>query len=283
MTSGPSQAPRQDRGRAGIGTVVSAALLVAILLGGSIAFAINRTSDNQVAPTAPSTVPVPTSSVPGGGQDGFGVPEVDLFGRRVDIPTNPHGHLREQRSPQKRAGDSDWLTATPAGLREAGGWQRVHGVVVPFSTSDGPTRLHDGVPGGYARTPQGAALAAAMTVYQVAARPGDRAVLRDRLVLTAADQARFDEGIKTGKLPPQQPEWVTRTLLAYDAFRIDSYAEDLAVVKLALREQESTQTRSWVTATVPMVWSGGDWRLRGSGTQLPSAVTFDLAGWTTWS
>ncbi|MFE9328265.1 hypothetical protein ACIHDR_46015 [Nocardia sp. NPDC052278] len=284
MTSDDISGQKPQGERPSIWAIASGTLLVMILIGGSVAFAINRTSGgHDTTPTASPTLSASTPAAPRRGEGGFGIPEIDQFGRRVDIPNNPDGQLREQSTRQKRIGDHDWLTAAPAGLREQGGWQRIHGAVVPISSSDGPTRIQDGVPGGYARTPQGAALAASMSVYQVGARPGDRAVLRARMVLTSADQASFDDMIAKGKLPRQQPEVVTRALIAHDAFRIDTYADDLAIVRLAVRGTTTATERSWVTVTVPMVWYDDDWRLRGSGGQLPTEVVHDLGGWTQWS
>lgn len=271
--------------RTNLPTIAAATLLVAIMIAGSIAFAINHTTNGHQPANSPSTATSAAAPVPSGAStgEGFDVPETDLFGRRIDIPHNPDGVLRAQTIAPKHAGDPDWMSAAPAGLREQGGWQRVHGAVVPFSTSDGPTRIHDGVADGYAHTPQGAALAAVMSLYQVAARPGDRAVSAARLVLSPAVQATLDSGINSGRLPHQQPEVLTRTLIAYDAFRIDTFADDLAVVRLAVRGEQSTRGRSWVTARIPMVWYQGDWRLRGNGNQLPTETIYDLAGWTQWS
>ncbi|MEU5762217.1 hypothetical protein [Nocardia sp. NPDC047648] len=261
-------------------TVASVALLALILIAAAIAFAAHRT---HTSTTGRDPVAATTSAPPATGES-FDVPTVDAFGRRVDIPRNPAGQLRAQTGPVRQPSDPDWLTAPPSGLAEPGGWQRVHGAVVPFSTSDGPTRVRDGIAAGYAHTPQGAAVAAAASINQVAARPGDRALVAARMVLTAADQAAFDAGIAAGKLPVQQPESVTRALVAPDAYRIDSYATDLAVLRLAARTPtEPTGTRSWVTVTVGMVWHEGDWRLRGNGQQLPTTTTTDLTGWTRWS
>ncbi|MGY2116576.1 hypothetical protein ACW9HR_21950 [Nocardia gipuzkoensis] len=263
-------------------TVASVSLLALIIIGASIAFAVHRT-DSDTDDTG-SPVTATTSAPPAVTGEGFQVPEIDVFGRRVDLPRNPAGQLREQTSPARSPGDPDWLTAPPAGLAQAGGWQRVHGAVVPFSTSDGPTHVRDGIAASYAHTPQGAALAAAASINQVAARPGDRALVAARMVLTPADHAAFNTGIASGKLPVQQPESVTRTLVASDAFRVESYSADLAVLRLAARAPgERSGVRSWVTVTVPMVWHDGDWRIRGNGHQLPTATVTDLTGWTRWS
>ncbi|PPJ35880.1 hypothetical protein C5E45_23860 [Nocardia nova] len=276
--------------------ILAAAFLGVAVVAGSVVFVATRdqhpgSSANALGSTSSSAV-VPTTVAPGTVR-GFGVPEADVFGRRVDIPQDPAGTIVAQHPElQKKPTDPDWLTATPAGLCQRqsggssvcspGGWQKVHGAVVPVSTSDGPTRIEAGVAAGYAHTPQGAALAAAYTVYEVAARPGDRILRSLRVLLTAADQQQFDTAAAEGRLPDQLDEFSTRWMLALDGFRVDQYSDDYAVVSLAARALDDGQQPTWSAATVPMVWHNGDWLLRGTGQQLPTRTIHDLAGWTTW-
>ncbi|MEZ2122978.1 hypothetical protein QWU44_11420, partial [Corynebacterium sp. CCM 9203] len=86
----------------------------------------------------------------------------DLVGRRVVYPTNPLGDLLPDDGTALHEGDRGWLTKVP--VIE---WQRLregdpthYPVDLPFTASDGPWRMIHGVPAGYSRTPQGAALAA---------------------------------------------------------------------------------------------------------------------------
>jgi hypothetical protein len=173
------------------------------------------------------------------------------------------------------------LTAAPAGLGDKGGWQKVHGAVVPFSTSDGPTRITDGATAGYAHTPQGAVLAAAYTLNQIGARPGDSAMLNVRTVLTPEARAQFE----AGRMPMQQPDSITRFLVAPDAFKIDQYADDFCIVRLATRASgtDASEGPAWTTGPLPMVWDGNDWKLRFSGGQIGTETIHDLVGWTQWA
>lgn len=287
-----TSAPRAEHLRPG--WILSTTFLCLVIVAGAITFALTRHNDHPATPalTTPTLPPSPTATVAPGSVPGLGVPEADIFGRRVDIPTDPAGAILTQRpETQKKPTDPDWLTAAPAGLCDRrigmtecapGGWQRIHGAVVPMSSSDGPTRIDTGVAAGYAHTPQGAALAAAYTVYEIAARPAD-SVLRDqRAILTDADRRQFDAAAAQGRLPAQLDEAYTRWMLAVDAFRVDSYADDYAVISLAARAAPDGDRPSWSAVAVPMVWHDGDWRVRGTGTQLPTRTVHDLAGWTTW-
>lgn len=81
-------------------------------------------------------------------------PVFDPLGRVSYVPRDPAGAVLDQVTPS----GSRPVTAPPAGVI----LERVHGnMTLPFSTSDGPTAIDDsGVATGFARTPQGAALAA---------------------------------------------------------------------------------------------------------------------------
>ncbi len=274
--------------------ILAAGFLALIIVAGSVAFAVHHHRPHASGAAASTTaLPPETVAVTPGAVGGvFGVPQADPFGRRVDIPTDPAGELRPQQPGlHKQPSAPDWLTAAPAGLCrsqdehqacEPGGWQRVHGAVVPFSTSDGPTRLVQGVAAGYAHTPQGAALAAAYSAYEVAARPGDRVMLATRLLLPPAEQQAFDAGIRAGTLPIQQDQATTRWMLAWDAFEIQNYTDDFAVIELAARAPDTDATPTWNAVTIPMVWHNDDWLVRGTGTQLPVQPVHQLAGWTPW-
>ncbi|MGW6728761.1 hypothetical protein ACWF9G_22915 [Nocardia sp. NPDC055029] len=254
-------------------------LIILVVVGLSIAF--TRTRSEDTAPTTTTTAPTTTSAP---AATGFATPQVDTFGRRVDVPNNLAGQPLEQTVAQRKPTDPEWKTAAPAGTRDKGGWQRVSGAVVPFSTSDGPTRLDSGIPTGYAHTPQGAALAAAYVMWETGARPGDRALRERMVVMTPAQLAEFDRLKAAGKVPDQQPESVTRYMLAPDAFRVESFSDDLCVLYLATRsEPDKNGAERWISSQLAMVWDGRDWRMQlPADSRLPQQTVFSLAGWTTW-
>jgi hypothetical protein len=211
--------------------------------------------------------------------DAFEAPAADIFGRRVDIPKVPSGQsLPQDASQQKKASDPDWLTAAPAGTQGLGGWQRVYGVSVPFSTSDGPSRMEDGLALGYSRTPQGAALAMMQIYYRTFARPADDKIRDRQMVLTPEDKVTVAQRKAEGKLPEQLPESATKYIVATDAFRILSFSPDAALVGVAGRGPAST----WLAQQAQMVWVNGDWRLKGDAANRKQETITSLGGWTRW-
>ena len=261
------------------GLIASAAVLALIVVAGVFVYVGHDDPDEHRAPDA---LPAPAAGM---GATGFGAPEVDLFGRRVDIPNNPSGQpLAQDVSQQKTPSDDDWLTAAPAGTTGPRGWQRVYGASVPFSTSDGPTRVDDsGLAVGYSHTPQGAALAAAQITYRLNARPADRGLYSRQVQASAQQLAAYDKALDNDKLPEQQPERITRYLVAPDAFRIENYADDMAIVRLAARGPANEGKPAWAAVRLVMVWDSGDWRLKPTDSAgSPTEYVDSIAGWTKW-
>lgn len=271
--------------RRGSASMILSLIAVGLVVIGALVTGLSRCGGRDDA--APTPAPTGGSS-PTTGTDsqatGFALPEVDPFGRRVDIPNNAAGQPLPQTPILHRPTDPDWVTAAPAGTSGPGGWQRVYGVMVPFSTSDGPTTITGGVPSGWTHTPQGCALAAAWIGWQLNARPGDRS-LRERATVTSAqDLATFDREKAAGRIPDFGPESLTRWLLASDAFRITTWQDDLCVVRLGTRyAPDAVGTARWLSIQAAMVWDRTTWRLRlADGGQPTQELVYSIAGWTTW-
>ncbi|MFD4429703.1 hypothetical protein [Nocardia sp. NPDC058497] len=262
------------RDRASFGMIASGALLALILVVGAVVYFTSSDAEIDSAP--------PPAQAAGG--TGFADPEIDLLGRRVDVPNNPAGQpLAQIPGTQRTPVDSDWLTGAPEGTTKPHGWQRVYGASVPFSTSDGPTRISDGLAVGYARTPQGAALAAAQITYRLNARPADRDLYVTQVRVSSAQLAAYDSALSSDRLPKQQPEKVTRYFVASDAFRIDDYADDMAIVRLASRGPVIDGKQLYAAMRMIVVWDEGDWRLKPSTTNnTQTEYVESLAGWTKW-
>lgn len=281
MSAPDSPKPEAPK-RAPVSLVLSAALLALILVGALGVWLMNRDNDNSTA--SPSSSGTSATAESGPVPTGFAAPDVDPFGRRVDIPNNKYGQPLAQTQPPLREGDPRWLTAAPV-LPEQGGWQRVFGVSVPFSTSDGPTAMVDNVPVGYSHTPQGAFLAAMYATWESYARPGDWP-LRERMQVTdAAGKAKFDQLKAAGKVPDFAPAAATKWLLAPNAYRVESWSAtgDLCVLRLATgAPADKAGKPQWLSSQVVMVWDG-TWRLRlPADNSLPKTTINSLSGWTTW-
>lgn len=263
------------RDRVSFGAVASGAVLVLILIAGVIVY---FTRDDSSAADNPAVATEASSAT------GFSTPEVDILGRRVDIPNNPAGQpLVQDPGLQRRPSDPDWLSGAPHGTTGPYGWQRVYGASVPFSTSDGPTRIEDSLAVGYSHTPQGAVLAAAQITYRLNARPADRDLYVRQVRVTAQQIAAYDQALAADRLPEQQPEKVTRYFVASDAFKVDDYADDMAIVRLASRGAVIDGKQLWAAIRLIMVWDAGDWRLKPAASSNPQTESLEsIAGWTKW-
>jgi hypothetical protein len=200
----------------------------------------------------------------------------DLFGNRLEIPAGDAG-TPAVPDPAARADPTrpDYLATAPAQLRWQRGWG---GAALPVSTSDGPTAIRDGIASGFARTPQGAALAAADALGRALAAP-DRIwqrVLAERYY--GGGQALVDRFARSRARTPDAARYVT----VPDGVRIASgYSSDYAIVEFATRDGLGYRIARW-----PMIWIDGDWRvsvpsdietLWGPGTYADL-----LAGFGTW-
>ncbi|WP_433526462.1 hypothetical protein ACQPZ2_17205 [Nocardia pseudovaccinii] len=263
------------RDRVSFGVIASAAVLVLIVVVGVFVY-VSRDDSGSGGDKA--------AAAANSGGEGFATPEVDILGRRVDVPNNPAGQpLPQDPTRQRRPSDADWLTAAPEGTTAPHGWQRVYGASVPFSTSDGPTYIEDGLAVGYSHTPQGAVLAAAQITYRLNARPADRDLYVRQVRVSAQQIAAYDKALSQDKLPQQQPEKVTKYFVASDAFKVENYADDLAIIQLATRGQVVDGKQLWAALRLVMIWDAGDWRLKPATSNNPQTEYVEsLNGWTKW-
>ncbi|RDI50645.1 hypothetical protein [Nocardia mexicana] len=267
--------------------LLGAAALVTVALAVTVTVAtVRRDGSGATAGSAP--VPVAdTSTVAAPGAEGFGAPETDMFGRRVDIPNNPAGQqLPQDPGAQRRPDDPQWLTAAPNPAETPGVRQRVFGgPVVRFSGSDGPARVEGKAATGYAHTPQGAVLAAEQNFWRTNANPSDRGLLLQLAAMSPEYLAEYDRLLAAGKVSDRLPDKLTPLLYASDAFRVDNYTDDRAVVDIARKAREVIDGQpTWVGMRLAVVWRDGDWKLTAvDGQQLVRIDSLrSIEGWTTW-
>ncbi|MBF6170282.1 hypothetical protein [Nocardia blacklockiae] len=279
MVSGPGGGPSLRL--LGFAAVLTVALAVTVTV-----VTTRRESAAPAAGGAPRPV-VSTSAVAEPAAAGFGAPDRDLFGRRVDIPDDPAGQaLPQEPAARQRPGDPRWQTAAPAPARGAGVWQRIFGgPVVRFSGSDGPARIEGRAAVGFAHTPQGAVLAAEQHFWRTNANPTDRELLLRLVAVSPEYLAEYDRQVAAGKVSAHLPEKLTPLLYASDAFRVDSYTDERAVVEFARKAREVIDGQpTWVGMRLAVVRRDDEWKLTAvDGQQLVRIDSLrSIEGWTTW-
>ena len=274
--------------------ITVAATTVVVIIIAAVVVAIVKAASSSGSHDAPAAAPPVSAAAPSGpvtGSDdpayrGFGDPTTDRFGRRVDVPKWSGGWALPQQPVSRAAWTPDSTTPMPAPSGMV--WEKVNdGAIVPFSTSDGPTRVSGGQAFGFAHTPQGAALAGWNIVQRIGAAVNAEAqtMYDTQTVMSPAQRAQLNTSLAA------QGPWyrsLTDEAISYltqaDAVRVTSYAPDFAVVAYATKtEPAEDNTPQWTTFRAQLLWSGGDWKLKydGSG-QDPTGTITSLEGWTTW-
>ncbi|MCU1641732.1 MAG: hypothetical protein JWN03_2007 [Nocardia sp.] len=207
----------------------------------------DHSNDSSPAPVTSTTLANPTAptGLPG-------LPTTDIFGNRLEVPSDPAGEPLPQ-DPRSRSDPSqpNYLTVAPARLQWQRGWG---GAALPVSSSDGPTSIEAGVASGFANTPQGAALAACDALARAFSAPEDiwRNVVRDRYA--GGGQALVD---RIAQSRAETPNAATYLVVPEGIRILPGYRPDFAVVQIAVRANSG-----WAYANWPMVWHEGDWRVR---------------------
>ncbi|MGV9822942.1 hypothetical protein [Nocardia xishanensis] len=200
-------------------------------------------------------------------------PSTDLFGNRLETPGQESGVVLPQDfNARPDPARPDYLSAAPARMQWQRGWG---GAALPFSSSDGPTAVYNGVAIAFAHTPQGAALAAFDALARALAAPEGiwQQVVRERYYGGGQDLLNRFARSRHRTID------AARYVVVPDGVRVQpGYRDDLAVVQFATRDD-----LGYTVATWPMVWIDGDWRVRvpddietlwGPGTSVSTLVGF---------
>lgn len=224
--------------------------------------------------TAPPTTPGIDPGAPRG--------SVDALGRAITIPVDPAGDVVDQQ------GKSDSELTSPLAAPKGLEWQRIFDSgIVPFSASDGPTELQDGVPVGMARTPQGAALAAQQIRTRTLHGPRE---YRERVLqeCTSAGPSTVQGILAAGDVVGDDP-LVAEQYSIPAAFRIQpgNFSPNAATVEYAFGPMART---SGIEAGEPfylvkietLVWNDGAWQLVIDGSLQDEIEVPSIEGWTSW-
>lgn len=253
---------RSSRPYRGTTLLLSIALIAVILIGAAWVFFTQDDDGKQAGPQGPAPS-APAVTAPGAGtstEELFGVPTYDATGvRRVEQPRNPMGAVL----PQKPAKTPPAKSAPPEGLT----WELVYQVTLPFSTSDGPTAISaDGVPKGFARTPQGATMAALQINRRIVAAPREqaRAIVEQLLYAPTPDAQKAADAL--ANIPAQldasgRSELFTLTAVPV-AIKVPDFSQDYARVEFAVRVGQSLESQGIVAMRggMDMVWRDGTWK-----------------------
>lgn len=193
-------------------------------------------------------------------------PVFDKLNRVVYVPLDPHGVILADTL----ATGNRPVEQAPSGVM----LQRIHGNMdLPFSTSDGPTGFTDnGVATGFARTPQGAALAAAHYFGYLAA--GDNRVE----MLTEAGRVSDPTGqLSTVKLADDTPTGAMPMVHV-------TFHPDLTLVKFGATVERTNGATEIRVSKIPVVWrEGTGWVVQLDSTALGGEFEpMSSEGWQQW-
>lgn len=176
--------------------------------------------------------------------------------------------LPQQPALIRTPADPLWLTGAPHDIS----WQRVDGVPLPFSSSDGPAQIRGAVASGYSHTPQGAVMAAAQISFRLAWSPDFADVVNAQ---TAVDQQTRQQLIDARSANPLDPALIGQYASAPAAFKIADYTDTAVSLWLAFPGQGG-QLRF---ARAALAWVDGDWKYSDQfspmATDLPDSPSLD--------
>jgi hypothetical protein len=243
-----------DPDRTRPGTAVTVAALTLLLLAATTVTLLGE--DRSPAPTARATRPTAPAVSTGRGGDSDVASDVGLAEAAAQV---------EAVEP---------LLIAPEDVS----WQLFMGVALPSSPTAGPTVLDGPVHAGFARTQQGALLAAVQLGTRYLLTPGEgwREVL-DRQVLPGAGRDAF--AVNRAGVDPQAPPGTYGQIAG---FRVVTFTPDVAVVQLVSRFPTSGVLQ---VTTTTVRWVGGDWRLQlqpDGGTSPTAQVAPSLDDFVVW-
>ncbi|MDH6291846.1 hypothetical protein [Rhodococcus opacus] len=265
--SGRDNATRLLMGGSILGVIVVAAIITSIII-------FVRGGDEPLVPAGDQGSDATAATQP----DQFEPdPFFDEQGRVVYAPLNDNGVLLAQSSPA--TGRS--AATAPSGIM----LQRVHGnMYLPFSTSDGPTAFSDtGVATGFARTAQGAGLAAVHYLNYLATGNNRIQMLQDAgLVADPQDQLAelkaFNASNQPGAAPDNFPGRVLQMIKV-------NFTEDLARVHIGASTNLKDGRTQNADMSLDLVWrEGTGWvvQVQGNNAFGARAVADFSDGWTSW-
>lgn len=259
-------ATSRTSGVAAVAFVAIVAVLVTVILVRG-----NDGRDGDTGSAAPSATADPTTPTTPG-KTGFGPSIADSLGREIAVPLDEQGQILPQTPPGERAPFAPGAAVpAPDGMM----WQRIGATVAPFSTSDGPTRIDGRLAYGFARTPQGAALAGWQIMARMLRGVDDVREAYARQVV--ADPGRAETALRAVDQAPPEQSRTGKALIFPQAFSVTDYRDDFAVVRYAVPNAGGV----WSIEQRSLIWQEQQWKLRDT-TNPPAQRVSTLAGLTRW-
>lgn len=277
----PSSADVKDSERSSRSLVISAVVIAVVVIVGITCLVIVRglNADEREQAQSSSTAEDSTRPIEGADQapkngtdlsDRFRAPTTDNQGTRLEVPKDPRGQLLAQ------GGDKSSFD----GLQ----WQKVLGIAMPFTTAAGPsTMTASGTPSGFARSEEGAALAAWQLQWRLALGPND--LRREILDTSVINDEGFREQQRQAYLamPDKFSSADTDVLNTVPAYlKVETYDGDVATVSFGALNTAGSE--AGMVTTVTVLWREGTWKLllRGPAGEVQVRDVDNFEGWGQW-
>ncbi|HAT1158371.1 TPA: hypothetical protein I8W37_002065 [Corynebacterium striatum] len=199
----------------------------------------------------------------------------DLFGRDIKVPSNGVGNpLTEQVSTDPSCDSADSQKAVI---------QASHAVQTLWSESSGPSAVNEGVPSGYAHTPEGAMLAA-WNSNLLFHRGGDLAQTVLEQSFTGKNAQEAQDALKGNSAPTSDS---AVEMQAPSAYRITSCDDSRVIGDVAMPlptdDKGNPDNKSWGVVRVSATWKDGDWKAELDEADQPlEEEVSNLDGWSRW-
>ncbi|AYF78149.1 hypothetical protein D7D52_34840 [Nocardia yunnanensis] len=263
-------------------TLAACAAALAVAVGITTFAACSRNGGDGPGPTLPGQSPAAAKSLK----------QTQWFSENFGTPLVATTNVTPKTIEQAKDVRGTVLPQDKSSLDGPVMWQRVRCAALPFSTTDGPTKTRaDGIYGGYARTPLGAALAMVQMTNWAAIAGSNDAV---PMVIAPGDRAR---------LSPQLPAYersknldnpgclaAQKTIIRPSLWKAETISDTVTRVQVWFPPKPGEAQGGIFDYSV--IWADGDWYLTEQtandvlaiGGRMPRAGQYSAApvGWSQW-
>ena len=283
--------------------VIAAVFVLLVMVLGVVAAAGSCGRSDERQQSSPAVGGVGGAGEAGDDRGVRSVEDVQWAGRTADrwgpmsyTPADSRGELMATGVLERS--DAEAATAVPQGVV----WQYTtigdDIAAVPFSTTDGPTRVDGGVPAGYARTAAGAALVAATNVSAMLgwgsgglewlSTRGDAKALveenRHRAEMDSDERVRDIMRAQNADLSDRDTCDRLRRIPVPEGFTVEAFDGSYARINIVLHLYQKGQ-QVWTSMPLDLAWVDGDWTIDYAGAaadQAPQGSLEPIPGVIRW-